>query len=286
MCGIVGAVSSNNVTPFLLDGLRRLEYRGYDSAGIVVIDGNGDLDRSRSVGRVEVLENSLASRALAGRAGLAHTRWATHGDVSEPNAHPHICQDTLALVCNGIVENHRSLRQAQEDAGLLFTSETDTETVVHQIYIHLMSGLDLADAVRATVKELEGSFALGVVHAGEPDRLVAARQGPPLLVGINEEAFFIASDITALLSVTRRYQVLENGDVADFHGGACTITDARGAVVEREVLESCRRDDAAELGEHRHFMHKEIYEQPRAVADTLEGRLSGDRVLREIFGPQ
>ena len=285
MCGIVGAVSGAAVAPFLLEGLRRLEYRGYDSAGVVVVNNSGGLDRSRSVGKVEALERVMAGRELSGSTGLAHTRWATHGGVTEPNAHPHICRDALALVCNGIVENHATLRRAQEAAGLPFTSETDTEVVVHQVYIHLEAGMDLAEAVRNTMGELEGSYSLGVVQAGAPGRLVAARNGPPLLVGIGEEGFFIASDIAALVPVTRRYRVLENGDVADICEGQCTIRDRHGNPVERPERESHQSSDAATLGDYDHFMQKEIYEQPRAIADTLEGRLAGDRVLEQAFGP-
>ena len=285
MCGIVGAVSGADVTPFLLEGLRRLEYRGYDSAGVVVVNNSGELDRSRSVGKVEALERVMAGRELSGSTGLAHTRWATHGGVTEPNAHPHICRDALALVCNGIVENHATLRQAQEAAGLPFTSETDTEVVVHQVYIHLEAGMDLAAAVRTTMGELEGNYSLGVVQAGAPGRLVAARNGPPLLVGIGEDSFFIASDIAALVPVTRRYRVLENGDVADICNGQCTIRDRHGNPVERPERESHQSSDAATLGDYDHFMQKEIHEQPRAIADTLEGRLAGDRVLEQAFGP-
>ncbi|MED5391556.1 MAG: isomerizing glutamine--fructose-6-phosphate transaminase, partial [Pseudomonadota bacterium] len=286
MCGIVGAVSRVDVTPFLLKGLQRLEYRGYDSAGVVVINDAGGFDRSRAVGKVEMLEQALSQRNLSGSTGLAHTRWATHGAVTEPNAHPHICQNTLALVCNGIVENHDELRQVQTDHGLVFTSETDTEVVVHQIYMHLNTGQDLAEAVRNTVQELEGSFALGVVQAGEPGRMIAARQGPPLIIGLGEDEFFIASDIAALLSVTRRYIVMENGDIADIRNGTCTICDVLGNSVERLVLESCQSGSDVELGEFAHYMHKEIHEQPRAIADALEGRLAGDRVLEQAFGHQ
>jgi len=284
MCGIVGAVRTSEASGFLLEGLRRLEYRGYDSAGVVVINSEGELDRARAVGKVGELEQALRQTPLAGATGIAHTRWATHGGVTEPNAHPHICNGTLALVCNGIVENHEALRDAQRAAGLSFTSETDTEVVVHQVYLHLQQGLDLADAVRATMAELHGSFALAVVHAGEPGRLVAGRQGPPLLLGRSGEENFVASDINALLPVTREYQVLENGDVADIRGSDCRIRDRAGEIVERTVHKSAQSGDSAELGEYRHFMQKEIHEQPRAVADTLEGRLLGDRVLEESFG--
>ena len=284
MCGIVGAVRTSEASGFLLEGLRRLEYRGYDSAGVVVINPEGELERARAVGKVGELEQALRQTPLAGATGIAHTRWATHGGVTEPNAHPHICNDTLALVCNGIVENHETLRDAQRAAGLSFTSETDTEVVVHQVYLYLQQGLDLVDAVRATMAELHGSFALAVVHAGEPGRLVAARQGPPLLLGRSGEETFVASDINALLPVTREYQVLENGDVADIRGSDCRIHDQAGEIVERTVHSSTQSGESAELGEYRHFMQKEIHEQPRAVADTLEGRLLGDYVLEESFG--
>ena len=286
MCGIVGAVRESDTSGFLLEGLRRLEYRGYDSAGVVVINQGGRLERARTVGKVAELERALTQTPLAGTTGLAHTRWATHGGVSETNAHPHICNGTLALVCNGIVENHEALRHSQQEAGLAFTSQTDTEVVVHQVYLHLQNGLDLADAVRATMDELAGSFALAVVHAGEPGRLVAARQGPPLLLGRAEKESFVASDINALLPATRRYQVLENGDVADIRGASCAIKDSSGSPVERVIHTSTQSGAGAELGEHRHFMQKEIHEQPRAVSDTLEDRLLGDRVLEDVFGSE
>ena len=195
----------------------------------------GELDRARAVGKVGELEQALRQTPLAGTTGIAHTRWATHGGVTEPNAHPHICNGTLALVCNGIVENHESLRDTQRAAGLSFSSETDTEVVVHQVYLHLQDGLDLAEAVRATIAELHGSFSLAVVHAGEPGRLVAARQGPPLLLGRADGENFVASDINALLPVTREYQVLENGDVADIRGAECLIHDRAGEIAVRAV---------------------------------------------------
>ena len=284
MCGIVGAVRTSEASGFLLEGLRRLEYRGYDSAGVVMISPGGELERTRAVGKVGELEQALRQKPLEGTTGIAHTRWATHGGVTEPNAHPHICNGTLALVCNGIVENHESLRDKQRAAGLSFSSETDTEVVVHQVYLHLQNGLDLAEAVRATIAELHGSFSLAVVHAGEPGRLVAARQGPPLLLGRADGENFVASDINALLPVTREYQVLENGDVADIRGTECLIRDRAGEIAVRAVHTSMQSGDSAELGEYRHFMQKEIHEQPRAVADTLEGRLFGDYVLEESFG--
>ena len=284
MCGIVGAVRTSEASGFLLEGLRRLEYRGYDSAGMVVINPGGELDRARAVGKVGELEQALRQTPLAGTTGIAHTRWATHGGVTEPNAHPHICNGTLALVCNGIVENHESLRDTQRAAGLSFSSETDTEVVVHQVYLHLQDGLDLAEAVRATIAELHGSFSLAVVHAGWRGIRAGVRQGPPLLLGRADGENFVASDINALLPVTREYQVLENGDVADIRGAECLIRDCAGEIAVRAVHTSTQSGDSAELGDYRHFMQKEIHEQPRAVADTLEGRLLGDQVLEESFG--
>ena len=285
MCGIVGAVARRDVASFLLQGLRRLEYRGYDSAGVVVINPAGQLDRLRAVGRVGDLEQSLGGRQLKGHTGLGHTRWATHGGVTEPNAHPHICRNSLALVCNGIVENYEALKHAQRAAGLRFSSDTDTEVVVHQIYLHMSSGMDLVAAVRATMAELKGSFALGVVHVGEPGRLVAARQGPPLLIGVAKEQHLVASDISALLPVTSRYLVLEKGDIADIRQGSCRITDRHGDEVDRPVQTSQQDNGVTALGNYQHYMQKEIFEQPRAVADTLEGRLAGERMLEEVFGP-
>ena len=286
MCGIVGAVSKRDIVPFLVEGLRRLEYRGYDSAGAVTLDESGALQRSRTVGKVVELERSIGESGLNGFTGIAHTRWATHGKPTETNAHPHICRNTLALVCNGIVENHEVLRQEQMAAGLSFTSETDTEVIVHQVYSHLSTGLALFEAVRATMDELIGSYAIAVVEAGSPEKLVAARQGPPLLIGIGDDEILIASDMAALLPVTRNYVVLEDGDVAEIDGSSYTITDSSGSVVERAVRESQLAKDAVELGDYRHFMEKEIFEQPRAISDTLEGRLAADHIMEGAFGAE
>jgi len=285
MCGIVGAVARDNVVGTLLDGLKRLEYRGYDSAGLAVIDGNRKFARDRAVGKVSALEAALEHSALAGGTGLAHTRWATHGGVTERNAHPHICRDTVAVVCNGIIENHDALRREQEALGYEFASETDTEVVVNQIHHHLGQGGDLLQAVQRTAGELEGAYALGVMSVDEPQRLVATRNGPPLLVGLGEDEAFIASDVSALLPVTRRYMALENGDVADIQNGRVVVYGADGRPVERKVFTSGLSADAVELGHYRHFMLKEIFEQPVAVTDTLEGRISTDALLEESFGP-
>ncbi len=286
MCGIVGAVAERDVTPILLEGLRRLEYRGYDSAGVALVDGEGCLARRRMPGKVEALSALIGEQPINGHCGIAHTRWATHGAPSEANAHPHVCEKSVAVVHNGIIENHEALRELQRAAGYTFTSDTDTEVIVHQIHHHQKQGGDLLAAVRATVAELEGAYALGVISNGEQGRLVAARRGSPLVIGIGIGEHFIASDVAALLPVTRRFIFLEEGDIADIRREELTIYDANGDVVEREERESQLTADAVERGEYRHYMLKEIHEQPRAVADTLEGRIAGGRVLEACFGPE
>ncbi|HSH42082.1 MAG TPA: glutamine--fructose-6-phosphate transaminase (isomerizing) [Arenicellales bacterium] len=285
MCGIVGAVAKDNVLNTLLDGLRRLEYRGYDSAGVALIGADHCFARSRAVGKVSALESVLDRASFSGRTGLAHTRWATHGGVTESNAHPHICRDTVAVVCNGIIENHDVLRQEQQALGYRFASETDTEVVVNQIHLYLEQGDDLLKAVQRTVERLEGAYALGAMSIREPDRLVAARNGPPLLVGLGDGEAYIASDVSALLPVTRRYMALENGDVADIRQGDVRLYGPGGEPVTRDIFTSGLSADAVELGQYRHFMLKEIFEQPTAVTDTLEGRISTDALLEEAFGP-
>jgi len=286
MCGIVGAIAKRDITPVLLDGLRRLEYRGYDSAGVAVIDTELHLTRARSVGKVAELEAALAGNSLHGNAGIAHTRWATHGGVTEKNAHPHICNKAVAIVHNGIIENHDELRALQVGKGYEFTSDTDSEVIVHQVYDYVQQGMPLFDAVRATVADLHGAYSLGVLSVKEPDQLVAARRGSPLVVGVGEDEYFIASDMSALVPVTQRFIVLEDGDVARLGRDGVHIVDADGNPVEREIKLSQLTADAVELGEYRHYMLKEIFEQARAVADTLEGRISGDRLLEEAFGPE
>ncbi len=284
MCGIVGAVAERDVVPILVEGLKRLEYRGYDSAGVAVLDGDACLGRVRTLGKVRELEAALVQSALRGSVGIAHTRWATHGKPSDANAHPHVCRQTVAVVHNGIIENHEVLRQKQRDAGHAFTSETDTEVVVHQVYDHLEAGVDLLQAVKNAVTELEGAYAIGVINIREPDRLVATRRGSPLVVGLGLGENFIASDVAALLPVTNRFIFLEEGDIADITREKVTVYDKTGTQVERPVRISELTADAVERGQYRHYMLKEIYEQPRAVADTLEGRLSENRVLDEAFG--
>ena len=284
MCGIVGAVAGRNVVPVLLEGLRRLEYRGYDSAGIAILDAEGKLDRVRSLGKVATLTEAINNR-LSGHIGIAHTRWATHGEPSQSNAHPHICRSTVSVVHNGIIENHEQLRKEQKKRGFEFTSETDTEVVVHQIYgYHVDEDKDLLTAVRATVKDLEGAYALGVISAKEKGRMIATRRGSPLVIGIGNEEYFIASDIAALLPVTQRFMFLEEGDIADIRADKLVVYDAKDNVVERPVRESEMSADSVNKGDYRHYMLKEIYEQPRAAADALEGRISNGHVLEQAFG--
>ena len=281
MCGIVGAVAQRNVVPILLEGLRRLEYRGYDSAGLVTIDGG--LKRVRSVGRVAGLAEACAAQQVHGNLGIAHTRWATHGAPSEANAHPHV-SGHLAVVHNGIIENHEALRVRLKAEGFVFTSETDTEVIAHLIEHYFRQSKDLLAATRAAVTELEGAYAIGVVSEDAPNQLVCARKGSPLLIGLGIEENFIASDVSALLPVTQRVMYLEEGDVADIGLLAVTVYDATGHTVDRGVHISELSADMAELGNYRHFMQKEIHEQPRALSDTLLIAVTQDRVQPEWFG--
>ncbi|MGB5605596.1 MAG: glutamine--fructose-6-phosphate transaminase (isomerizing), partial [Gammaproteobacteria bacterium] len=284
MCGIVGIVAQRNVTPVLIEGLRRLEYRGYDSAGIAVQGKDALLERVRTVGKVAELCRALEAEPVSGHTGIAHTRWATHGAPSEKNAHPHICNERVALVHNGIIENHSELRAQQEKAGYRFTSQTDTEVIVHQIHHYLDQGLDLLAAVQSTVRDLDGAFALGVISKEAPGRLIAARRGSPLVIGLADDAVLIASDVAALIAETSKFMFLEDGDIADLSHTGVTIYDQSGAVAERPVKISSMTLDATDKGEYRHYMLKEIHEQPRAIADTLEGRILDNRVVEAAFG--
>ncbi len=284
MCGIVGAVAQREVAPILLEGLRRLEYRGYDSAGLAVLNSQAELERLRTTGKVAELTQAFEATPVTGTVGIAHTRWATHGKPTQNNAHPHICRHQVAIVHNGIIENHEALRSEQKQNGYLFTSETDTEVIAHQIHSHLDAGNDLLSAVQQTCKELEGAYALGVVSVTEPGRLITARRGSPLVIGVGIGEYFIASDVAALLPVTQRFVFLEEGDIADMSVDGITIYDADGNPVERKETLSELSADAVERGEYRHYMLKEIFEQPRAIADTLEGRLYQDTVLEAAFG--
>ena len=285
MCGIVGAVAERNITPILLEGLKRLEYRGYDSAGVAVFTNAGKLERMRRPGKVSELEQALAGEPLVGRLGIAHTRWATHGAPCERNAHPHFSGD-LAVVHNGIIENHEVLREQLKGLGYVFTSDTDTEVIAHLLNHKLKDHSDLTTALKATVKELHGAYGLAVVSASQPDRVVAARSGSPLVIGLGLGENFLASDQLALRQVTDRFMYLEEGDIADIRRESVAIWDVNGNSVEREAVQYRDGAEAADKGEFRHFMLKEIHEQPSVVQRTLEGRLSQNQVLVNAFGPQ
>ncbi|MBT8112711.1 MAG: glutamine--fructose-6-phosphate transaminase (isomerizing) [Gammaproteobacteria bacterium] len=285
MCGIVGAIANRDVSPVLLEGLRRLEYRGYDSAGMAVLT-NGSIDRVRRTGKVSELSAALDQSALIGELGIAHTRWATHGIPAENNAHPHICNDRVAIVHNGIIENFEELKAKQSKQGFSFTSDTDTEVIAHQIVFYLDQGSSLNEAVSKTIKDLKGAYALGVIDKNDPDKLIAARSGSPLVIGIGVKGNFIASDVQALLKETQEFIFLENGDIAEITRDAINILDHSGATVKRESKISKLSADAVEKGGYPHYMLKEIYEQPQAVSDTLEGRLINGRVAEQILGPK
>ncbi|MCF7531661.1 MULTISPECIES: glutamine--fructose-6-phosphate transaminase (isomerizing) [Pseudomonas] len=286
MCGIVGAVAERNVTAILLEGLKRLEYRGYDSAGVALFNNAGVLERRRRVGKVNELERALAGEPVTGRLGIAHTRWATHGAPLERNAHPHFSNEQLAVVHNGIIENHEPLRERLKGLGYVFTSDTDTEVIVHLLHHKLQDTPDLAAALKATVKELHGAYGLAVISAQQPDRLIAARSGSPLVVGLGLGENFLASDQLALRQVTDRFMYLEEGDIAEIRRDSVQIWDASGLPVEREIVQYHEGAEAADKGEYRHFMLKEIHEQPKVVQRTLEGRLGQQQVLVQAFGPQ
>ena len=283
MCGIVGAVAERNVVPILLEGLRRLEYRGYDSAGLAVMKDH--IDRVRTVGKVGDLEAAVERDRPAGATGIAHTRWATHGKPVEANAHPLICGNEVAVVHNGIIENHAIIRAGLLERGCRFDSETDTEVIGHRIHHELADGHDLFDAVRRTAVVLEGAYAFGVVTTRDPHRVVAAVQGSPLVVGLGAGEHFIASDVAALIGVARQYMVLEDGDVADLTVTSVRVFDRAGRPVRRPVFTNTVTPTMIDRGPWRHFMQKEIHEQPQAVASALAGRVYGGRVLEAAFGP-
>jgi glucosamine--fructose-6-phosphate aminotransferase (isomerizing) len=284
MCGIVGVVAERNSVPILMEGLRRLEYRGYDSAGIAVLE-DGHVARLRTVGKVRVLQEALDAAPIGGHVGIAHTRWATHGVPTTDNAHPHISRDGVAIVHNGIIENHEVLRAGLKGLGYAFTSETDTEVVAHRIHHHLKTSADLFEAVRKTVVELHGAYAIAAVCEADPECIVVARQGCPVVIGLGIAENFVASDVAALLPVTRRFMFLDEGDVAEIRRQSIKIVDPAGSRVERAVRESELPADAVERGQYRHFMLKEIHEQPRAIAQTLEERVAGAKLLDAAFGP-
>ncbi|MCH7829972.1 MAG: glutamine--fructose-6-phosphate transaminase (isomerizing) [Proteobacteria bacterium] len=285
MCGIVGAVAERNVVPILMEGLRRLEYRGYDSAGIAVVN-DGSVVRLRRAGKVIELQNALDDSPMKGTTGISHTRWATHGVPNESNAHPHMSGSDIAIVHNGIIENYEELRDDLKGKGFEFTSDTDTEVVAHRIQYHLKKSRDIVAAVKKTVAELEGAYALVVMSANDPEKLVLARQGCPVVVGIGLDENFVASDVAALLPVTRNFMFLEEGDVALVERKKITIWDSDDKLVERAAKTSELSADAAERGKFRHYMQKEIHEQGAAVARTLDGRIANGKVLDAAFGPK
>ena len=285
MCGIVGAIAERNVTPILVEGLKRLEYRGYDSAGVALVDEAGSLSRARAVGKVVELEEMLAREPRSGHIGIAHTRWATHGVPSEGNAHPHVAGETVAVVHNGIIENFAALRERLKEEDYTFTSDTDTEVIANLVLRNLRAGDELVAAVRRAVGELEGAYAIAVMDVRSPDRLVAARMGSPLVIGVGIGENFLASDVAALIPVTQQFVILEQGDVAEVRRDGIRMTGADGEPVERPVTVSELTADAVERGEFRHYMLKEIYEQPEAIASTLEDRLGTSSVLESAFGP-
>ncbi len=282
MCGIVGAIAGRNVVPILTEGLKRLEYRGYDSAGIAVL--NGGIRRVRRVGRVSEMETAVRAEGLEGIVGIAHTRWATHGGVTEPNAHPHVSMNEIAVVHNGIIENHEEQRARLKALGYAFESQTDTEVVAHLIHHYFRDTRDLFAATRRAARDLHGAYAIGVVALADPQTMTGARMGCPLVVGLGEGENFLASDVSALIAQTRRVIYLEDGDVVAIHRGGIEIVDASGAPAARPVHVSELSSDAVDLGPYRHFMQKEIHEQPRAISDTLEALIDAGLDIDALFG--
>ena len=283
MCGIVGAVAQRDVAEILINGLHRLEYRGYDSAGLAVVNKQHELQRVRCLGKVKALDEAVAVKPLIGGTGIAHTRWATHGEPSEANAHPHV-SGNFAVVHNGIIENHEELRELLKSRGYVFTSQTDTEVIAHLVEWEMRSTDSLLNAVQNVVKQLSGAYGMVVMDRMHPEHLVAARSGSPLVIGLGIGENFLASDQLALLNVTRRFIFLEEGDIAEISRRSVEIYDAQGNKAEREVHESNLENDAAEKGKFRHFMQKEIFEQPTALINTMEGRINHNNVIIEAIG--
>ena len=283
MCGIVGAVAQRDVAEILINGLHRLEYRGYDSAGVAVVNENHELQRVRCLGKVKALDEAVSKKPLIGGTGIAHTRWATHGEPSETNAHPHV-SGTFAIVHNGIIENHEELRELLKSRGYVFLSQTDTEVIAHLVEWEMRSTDSLLEAVKKAVKQLTGAYGMVVMDSRHPEHLVAARSGSPLVIGLGIGENFLASDQLALLSVTRRFIFLEEGDIAEITRRTVDIYDTYGKKVDREIHESNLENDAAEKGKFRHFMQKEIYEQPTALINTMEGRINHENVIVDSIG--
>ncbi|AFI86784.1 glutamine--fructose-6-phosphate aminotransferase [Aggregatibacter actinomycetemcomitans] len=283
MCGIVGAVAQRDIAEILINGLHRLEYRGYDSAGLAVVNSQHELQRVRCLGKVKALDDAVKKTPLIGGTGIAHTRWATHGEPSEENAHPHV-SGNFAVVHNGIIENYEELRTLLKERGYVFTSQTDTEVIAHLVEWEMRTAGSLLEAVQKVVKQLTGAYGMVVMDRMQPEHLVAARSGSPLVIGLGIGENFLASDQLALLSVTRRFIFLEEGDIAEITRRSVDIYDRDGNKVEREAHDSNLENDAAEKGKYRHFMQKEIYEQPTALINTMEGRVTHNNVIVEAIG--
>ncbi len=283
MCGIVGAVAQRDVALILLEGLKRLEYRGYDSAGMAVINSTNLLNRHRTLGKVRELQETLLNAPLSGSTGLAHTRWATHGKPSEHNAHP-LLSGEIAVVHNGIIENHETLKKQLIEMGYQFESETDTEIVGHLVHSFIKQGKSFLAAVQATVSQLEGAYAIGIMNAAEPHHIIAVRSGSPLVVGLGIGENFIASDHLALLSIAQRFIYLKEGDIVDIYRDKMLIYDTEGNSVQRDIQTSDISYDIIDRGTYRHFMLKEIFEQPSAISATLEGRIGRHHILEQSFG--
>ena len=285
MCGIVGGVSNFNITPLLIEGLNKLEYRGYDSSGLIVLSNN-TFSRARSVGKVKNLEKNLNNRnkKIIGNIGIAHTRWATHGEPSSLNAHPHISKNSVSVVHNGIIENYIKLKNYQLSQGYIFDSETDTEVIAHAIDFEMNSSKTLIESVQKAVKSFEGSYGLGIMSSKYPDQIIAARKGSPLVIGISENGNYLASDQMALLTKTKKFIFLEDGDIAQIKLDKVTIYDLDGKVVNRPINISKIKPGHIDKGIYDHFMQKEIFEQPQAIRDTLESRITHDKVITSSFG--
>ena len=284
MCGIVGAVAERNVVEILLEGLKRLEYRGYDSAGVALLQSDGNLTRIRRTGKVQELADAVANSEALGSTGIAHTRWATHGGVTEANAHPHFSSERVAVVHNGIIENYVTLRNQLTEKGYRFTSDTDTETIAHTVHEELKSGKNLLTAVQSAVNTFHGAYGTVIMDKEDPSRVVVARSGSPLVIGLGLGENFIASDQMALLPVTRRFIFLEEGDVAEITRRTVDIFDKHGEPVEREVVESNIEHDAGDKGGYRHYMLKEIHEQPTVVRNALQQRITETGLAPDVFG--
>ena len=284
MCGIVGAIAERNVVEILLEGLKRLEYRGYDSAGVALLDGEGNLTRTRRTGKVKERADALHTHPSKGNIGIAHTRWATHGGVTEANAHPHFSSDRIAVVHNGIIENYQRLRSELAAKGYGFDSDTDTESIAHQVHYEIDQGADLLQAVHNAVKKFEGAYGTVIIDKNDPERMIVARSGSPLVIGFGIGENFIASDQMALLPVTRRFMYLEEGDVAEVTRTNVTVYDQDGQIVQRDIVESDIEHDAGDKAGYRHYMLKEIHEQPTVVRNCLQGRLGEHGISPNIFG--